>query len=86
MSDSHEGLIVSDGIRQYRIVNGFRVHLEEPSPELLREILEDAIVNGCRVHREEPSPELLREILEETAVEAASKQLQTINATKRLHQ
>jgi hypothetical protein len=62
MSDSHEGLIVSDGIRQYRIVNGFRVHLEEPSPELLREILE------------------------ETAVEAASKQLQTINATKRLHQ
>jgi hypothetical protein len=43
VSDSHEGLIVSDGIRQYRIVNGFRVHLEKPSPELLQEILEDAL-------------------------------------------
>lgn len=39
---SHEGLIVSDGIRQYRIVNGYRVHLEEPPAELLQEILEDA--------------------------------------------
>lgn len=39
---SHEGLIVSDDIRQYRIVNGYRVHLEEPPAELLQEILEDA--------------------------------------------
>ena len=47
---SHLGQIVSDGVRQYRILaNGTRAHLTEPPVELRQEILEDA--RQLRLHQ-----------------------------------
>ena len=47
---SHLGQIVSDGVRQYRILpNGTRAHLAEPPAELRQEILEDA--RQLRLHK-----------------------------------
>ena len=47
---SHTGQIVSDGVRQYRILaNGTRAHLVEPPAELRQEIMEDA--RQLRLHQ-----------------------------------
>jgi hypothetical protein len=47
---SHLGQIVTDGVRQYRILaNGTRAHLVEPPAELRHEILDDA--RQLRLHQ-----------------------------------